>query len=231
MTTNTQPTEDRVLKCKLPSCKTRTLDVQVYSDEKGSMRFNLCSNCRKTPFGQKLVPFKDSDKAIKKSNDDKNEAAKNRAEAGAESQAARLGMCQYPNCKEEDCKLWVTKAPHPTTGLHKGRYCVKHKDILNSDNRVLPYRFGKVMEIVTKAVITMERFDYEACAHEQGVAPRAVRLMFRTAVLATGNDPELVKVDGGVIYLTKAVDPGVNDTTPDVPTPAPTAVTTEGGAA
>lgn len=228
--------KDKELKCKMPACKTRLEGTQVFSNAEGTIRFNLCVNCRKTPFGSAMVPFAESDKAIKKSSDDKNANAKKRADDAASNQAQSLGMCQYPSCKEEDCKMWVTKAPHPLTKLHKGRYCERHRNILNSDNRVLPYRFGRVMEIVTTHVLTIKPLNVTKLAHAEGVEVRAVKLMFRAAVLASGNLSENVRstkstfkvgedtFEEETLQLSTNVSSGIQDSTPAAVVPVAEAV-------
>jgi hypothetical protein len=208
-------TAEKQLKCKLPGCRTNREGVKTYSNTEGTLRFNLCVNCRKLPFGMALVPYEESDKSIKKSSDDKNATAKKRADDAAGTKAEALGMCQYPSCTKEGCKLWITKAPHPITKLHKGRYCEFHRDVLNADNRVLPYRYGRVAEIVTDHALTLRPINFEDLARKEGVTPRAVRLLFRAAVIATDNDPNNIETTDKTIRLKATVTSGVNDTTPE----------------
>lgn len=196
--------EVRQYKCRF-GCKDRT-GVKMYSTVDGKMKFALCPS-HKLTFGQEMVDPSTVVVVINKATKVKNleqkvKISKQLDRQTASTEAGRLGLCEYPSCDNHDTKLFMTKSPNPITLQLKGRYCLYHVGILNSNHRVLPYRMGRLTEYVVESVCCRRIIDPEVLAYRFEVAQEHVE---RTIALAIDIVKPTWPVIHGVITVEVAV--------------------------
>lgn len=199
----------------MPGCKTPDDRVATYGKANGAIRLNLCHTCKQSPMGALLVPINETDKSIKKGNEDKSDERRKKIDAALEA-SQTVALCQYPDCKVEDCKLYVTKAPHPRTGQFRGRYCEVHAAVLNSDNRVMPYRLGKLTEDIGHLLMTMRPVSIQKLGEAHGIQLDMVRSIVNNLVSVLRIN---VRVDGNLVTVLRTPSGGTLNTTPSVEPP------------